>query len=183
LVKTIGEFGGRARGFSGREVLRAEKLPPVEDGKGGLEDIGFVGRVTGVEAAELEKVLQEERVPVVSPVARGADGHTYNINADEAAAAIAGALRAEKLIFLSDVPGIMRDREDPESLLPTVRADQVGDLIRQKVLEGGMIPKVQGAVAALRQGVGKTHMVDGRLAHALLLEIFTNEGVGTEIVA
>jgi acetylglutamate kinase len=183
LVKAIDEFGGRARGFSGREVLRAEKLPPVEDGKGGKEDIGFVGRVTGVEAADLKKVLHEERVPVVSPVARGADGHTYNINADEAAAAIAGALRAEKLIFLSDVPGIMRDREDPESLLPTVRADQVDDLIRQKVLEGGMIPKVQGAVAALRQGVGKTHMVDGRLAHALLLEIFTNEGVGTEIVA
>ncbi len=183
LVKTIDEFGGRARGFSGREVLRAEKLPPVEDGKGGAEDIGFVGRVTGVKAADLKKVLHEERVPVVSPVARGADGHTYNVNADEAAAAIAGALRAEKLIFLSDVPGIMRDREDPESLLPTVRADQVDDLIRQKVLEGGMIPKVQGAVAALRQGVGKTHMVDGRLAHALLLEIFTNEGVGTEIVA
>ena len=182
LVRTIGDFGGRARGFSGRDVLRAEKLPPVDSGKGGTEDIGFVGRVTGVETAELEKVLHEERVPVVSPVAQGPDGHTLNVNADEAAAAIAGALRADKLIFLSDVPGIMRDREDPQSLLPTVRADQVDGLIRQKVLEGGMIPKVQGAVAALRKGVGKTHMIDGRLAHALLLEIFTNEGVGTEIV-
>lgn len=183
LVKTIGDFGGRARGFSGRDVLRAEKLPPVEDGRGGAEDIGFVGRVTGVDTAELESVLLEERVPVVSPVARGADGQTYNINADEAAAAIAGALRAAKLVFLSDVPGIMRDREDPASLLPTVRADQVEGLIRQKVLEGGMIPKVLGAVDALRRGVGKTHMVDGRLPHALLLEIFTHEGVGTEIVA
>jgi acetylglutamate kinase len=115
-------------------------------------------------------------------VARGGDGHTYNINADEAAAAIAGELRAAKLVFLSDVPGIMRDRENPESLVPTVRADQVDTLIRQKVLEGGMIPKVQGAVAALRKGVGKTHMIDGRLPHALLLEIFTNEGVGTEIL-
>jgi acetylglutamate kinase len=182
LVQTIGEFGGRAQGFSGRDVLRAEKLPPVDDGLGGKEDLGFVGRVTGVETAGLEKVLHEERVPVVSPVARGADGHTYNINADEAAAAIAGALRAAKLIFLSDVPGIMRDRKDPASLVPTVHADQVDELIRQKVLEGGMIPKVQGAVAALRQGVGKTHMIDGRLPHALLLEIFTNEGVGTEIV-
>jgi acetylglutamate kinase len=183
LVRTIGEFGGHARGFSGRDVLRAEKLPPVDDGKGGKEDIGFVGRVTGVDTGELEKVLREEKVPVVSPVARGADGRTYNINADEAAAAIAGALRADKLVFLSDVPGIMRDREDPASLLPTVRADQVGALIRQKVLEGGMIPKVQGAVDALRAGVGKTHMIDGRLPHALLLEIFTHEGVGTEIVA
>ncbi len=183
LVKTIGEFGGRARGFSGRDVLRAEKLPPVDDGKGGSEDIGFVGRVTEVQTGELDRVIHEERVPVVSPVACGADGATYNINADEAAAAIAGALRAAKLIFLSDVPGIMRDREDPGSLVPTVRAGQVDTLIRQKVLEGGMIPKVQGAVAALRQGVGKTHMIDGRLPHALLLEIFTNEGVGTEIVA
>jgi len=183
LVRTIGEFGGQARGFSGRDVLRAEKLPPVDDGKGGLEDIGFVGRVTSVETAELELVIQGERVPVVSPVARGADGQTYNINADEAAAAIAGALKASKLVFLSDVPGIMRDREDPDSLVATVRADQVDALIRQKVLEGGMIPKVQGAVAALRRGVGKTHMIDGRLPHALLLEIFTNEGVGTEIVA
>lgn len=183
LVKTIGEFGGQAQGFSGRNVLRAEKLPPVDNGKGGTEDIGFVGRVMGVETTELERVIHEERVPVVSPVARGADGQTYNINADEAAAAIAGALKASKLVFLSDVPGIMRDREDPESLVPTVRAEQVDALIRQKVLEGGMIPKVQGAVAALRRGVGKTHMIDGRLPHALLLEIFTNEGVGTEIVA
>ena len=183
LVQTIGEFGGKARGFSGRSVLTAEKLLPVDDGKGGKEDIGFVGRVTAVATAELEDVLREERVPVVSPVAQGTDGHTLNVNADEAAAAIAGALRAAKLIFLSDVPGIMRNREDPESLIPTVRADQVDTLIRQKVIEGGMIPKLEGAVAALRQGVGKTHMIDGRLPHALLLEIFTNEGVGTEIVA
>ncbi len=183
LVKTIGEFGGRALGFSGRDVLRAEKLPPVDDGKGGTEDIGYVGRVTAVETGAMEKVLLEERVPVVSPVAKAADGHTLNVNADEAAAAIAGALRSAKLIFLSDVPGLMRDREDPESLIPSVQTAQVETLIRQKVIEGGMIPKVQGAVAALRQGVQKTHMIDGRLPHALLLEIFTNEGVGTEIVA
>jgi acetylglutamate kinase len=164
-------------------VLRAEKLPPVDDGKGGTEDIGYVGRVTAVETGAMEKVLLEERVPVVSPVAKAADGHTLNVNADEAAAAIAGALRSAKLIFLSDVPGLMRDREDPESLIPSVQTAQVETLIRQKVIEGGMIPKVQGAVAALRQGVQKTHMIDGRLPHALLLEIFTNEGVGTEIVA
>ena len=183
LVKAVGGFGAHAQGFTGRDVLTAQKLPPVENDKGAKEDLGFVGRVTGVAAAALEKSLREERLPVVSPVAKGADGKTYNINADEAAAAIAGALRAAKLIFLSDVPGIMRDREDPGSLVATVRADQVNALIRQKVLEGGMIPKVQGAVAALRNGVGMTHMIDGRLPHALLLEIFTNEGVGTEIIA
>jgi acetylglutamate kinase len=182
LVKAIGEFGGQARGFSGRDVLHAERLLPLENDQGGAEDLGFVGRVQRVETAELKKTLEEERVPVISPVARGTDGHTLNTNADEAAAAIAGALGAAKLIFLSDVPGIMRDQEDYTSLIPTVRADQVDDLIRQKVLEGGMIPKVQGAVEALRQGVQKTHMIDGRLAHALLLEIFTNDGVGTEIV-
>ena len=183
LVKTFGEFGGHAQGFTGRNVLRAEKLRPVDDGKGGTEDLGFVGRVTGVDTTELEKVICAEQVPIVSPLAQDAEGQTYNINADEAAAAIAGALRAAKLIFLSDVPGIMRDREDPGSLVATVRADQVDALIRQKVLEGGMIPKVQGAVEALRVGVGKTHMIDGRLPHALLLEIFTNEGIGTEILA
>lgn len=183
LVGRINTFGGRASGFSGRDVLRAEKLPPVDDGKGATEDIGYVGRVTGVETEGLLATLHEERVPVVSPVAAGPDGHTLNVNADEAAAAIAGALRAAKLIFLSDVPGIMRDREDPGSLIATVHAGQVEALIRQKVLDGGMIPKVQGAVEALRRGVQKTHMIDGRLPHALLLEIFTNEGVGTEIVA
>lgn len=183
LVAKIGEFGGYATGFSGRSVLTAEKLPPIDDGKGGTEDIGFVGRVTGVQTAGLESVLHEERVPVVSPVASGPDGQTLNVNADEAAAAIAGALRASKLIFLSDVPGIMRDRQDPESLIPTVRSSQVETLVRQKIIEGGMIPKLQGAVEALRRGVQKTHMIDGRLAHALLLEIFTDEGVGTEIVA
>lgn len=183
LVAKIGEFGGYASGFSGRSVLTAEKLPPVEDGRGGREDIGFVGRVTGVQTAGLESVLHEERVPVVSPVASGPDGGTLNVNADEAAAAIAGALKASKLIFLSDVPGIMRDRQDPESLIPTVRSGQVDTLIRQKIIEGGMIPKLRGAVDALRRGVEKTHMIDGRLAHALLLEIFTDEGVGTEILA
>ncbi len=183
LVAKIGEFGGCAAGFSGRSVLTAEKLPPVEDGRGGREDIGFVGRVTGVQTAGLESVLHEERVPVVSPVASGPDGGTLNVNADEAAAAIAGALKASKLIFLSDVPGIMRDRQDPESLIPTVRSGQVDTLIRQKIIEGGMIPKLRGAVDALRRGVEKTHMIDGRLAHALLLEIFTDEGVGTEILA
>jgi len=155
----------------------------VDNGKGGVADLGFVGRVVGVDTAELVEVLRSERLPVVSPVASSLDGGALNVNADEAAAAIAGALRASKLIFLSDVPGLMRDREDPASLIPTVHSEQVDMLIRQKVIEGGMIPKLQGAVAALQQGVSKTHMIDGRLPHALLLEIFTDEGVGTEIVA
>lgn len=183
LVRMLNGFGGSARGFSGRSVLMAERLPPVEDGNGGHEDLGFVGRVTKVETAGLEEAIAGEHVPVVSPVAADAGGQSLNVNADEAAAAIAGGLQASKLIFLSDVPGIMRDRADADTLIPSVRADDIEILIQQKVIEGGMIPKIRGAVRALKRGVLKTHMIDGRLPHALLLEIFTNEGVGTEIVA
>lgn len=183
LVATLNGFGGNARGVSGRNVLIAEKLPPFENESGEQEDLGFVGRVTGVKPVELEKMLAEEFVPVVSPVAADSGGQSLNVNADEAAAAIAGELQAAKLIFLSDVPGIMRDRTDPGTLIPSVRADDIEPLIRQKVIEGGMIPKIRGAIKTLKRGALKTHMIDGRLPHALLLEIFTNEGVGTEIVA
>lgn len=183
LVEMLKGFGGHACGFSGRTILEAEMLLPVEDGQGGREDIGFVGRVVGANIVGLKKALAEEQVPVVSPVATDAKGQTLNVNADEAAAAIAGALQATKLIFLSDVPGLMRDRTDVRTLIPTVHAHDIETLIHQKVIEGGMIPKVQGAVKALQRGVQKTHMIDGRLPHALLLEIFTNEGVGTEILA
>lgn len=183
LVESLRSFGGNACGFSGRTILVAEKLSPVGDGQGGREDIGFVGRVVDANVGDLEKVILEEQVPVVSPVAADAQGQTLNVNADEAAAAIAGSLKAAKLIFLSDVPGLMRDRMDVSTLIPTVHTDAIEMLIHQRIIEGGMIPKVQGAVRALKRGVQKTHMIDGRLPHALLLEIFTNEGTGTEILA
>ena len=189
VAEAITRAGAMAVGISGKDggLVRARKVTRQvkDEATGELKeiDLGFVGEPESINPKILKLLIGADIVPVVAPVGASPDGQTYNIHADEAAAAIAGALRAAKLIFLSDVPGIMRDREDPGSLVATVRADQVDALIRQKVLEGGMIPKVQGAVAALRNGVGKTHMIDGRLPHALLLEIFTNEGVGTEIIA
>ncbi len=183
IVASILGFGGRASGVSGRQVFQAERLGPQPGPHGAMEDVGFVGRVTGVNLTAVEKAVHDEVVPVVSPLAADAAGQSLNVNADEAAAAVAGALKAGKMIYLSDVPGIMRDRSDPESLIPTVRAGQVAVLMQQKVIEGGMIPKVQSAVRALEQGVAKVHFIDGRIPHALLLEIFTNDGVGTEIVA
>jgi acetylglutamate kinase len=119
---------------------------------------------------------------VITPLGRGPDGKVYNINADVAAAALAGALKARKLAFLSDVPGLLRDPEDATSLMSTLHVREVEDLIRRGVISGGMLPKIQSAIEALRAGVRKVHMIDGRMLHSLLLEIFTDKGVGTEIL-
>jgi acetylglutamate kinase len=121
-------------------------------------------------------------VPVITPLGTDMDGQVYNINADMAACEIAAQLRARKLVFLSDVPGVLRDPKDESSLISTIRADQVDALIAEKVISGGMIPKIRSAVAALHAGTGKVHMIDGRLQHSLLLEIFTHRGIGTQIV-
>ena len=150
--------------------------------KHGLVDVGFVGEAIGVELDAVEAVIHEEVVPVISPLAHDESGHTLNVNADLAAGAIASGLKASKLIYLSDVLGIMRNVEERDSLIPTVNRDTVGRLLREKVIEGGMIPKVNSAVDAIESGVGKVHFIDGRIAHSLLLEIYTNSGVGTEIV-
>jgi acetylglutamate kinase len=126
--------------------------------------------------------IAAERVPVISPIGADATGQVLNINADVAAAALATELGAEKLIFVSDVPGIMRDPERKESLIPSVTVEQARALMKEKIIAGGMIPKVESAVRALEAGVGKVHLIGGAVHHCLLLEIFTNAGVGTEIV-
>ena len=133
-------------------------------------------------AKEIKAAIRREIVPVISPIGAAEDGTVLNINADVAAAALAAELKATKLIFVSDVPGIMRDQEDKSSLIPSVTASQVESLIKQKVIAGGMIPKVQSASAALGKGVGKIHLIGGQIQHCLLLEIFTNAGIGTEIL-
>jgi acetylglutamate kinase len=145
-------------------------------------DLGNVGRVVNVDSEQLRWVLARGEVPVITPLGSGMDGRVYNINADMAACEIAAQLKADKLVFLSDVPGVLRDPADAESLLSTIRSDQVEALITQKVIQGGMIPKVRSAVDALHAGTGKVHMIDGRLQHSLLLEIFTHRGIGTQIV-
>ena len=182
IVRTITEFGGRAAGFSGKAVFQARRLPAQTDESGESVDIGFVGEAANMNAKEIKSAIRKEIVPVISPIGAAEDGTVLNINADVAAAALAAELKATKLIFVSDVPGIMRDQEDKSSLIPSVTAGQVESLIKQKVIAGGMIPKVQSASAALAKGVGKIHLIGGQIQHCLLLEIFTNAGIGTEIL-
>lgn len=183
IVRTIQDFGGRATGLSGKSVFVARRLPPQATEEGAAIDIGFVGEAAGMKTDKIRLALKKEIVPVISPIGATEEGVVLNINADVAAAALAAELQATKLIFVSDVPGIMRDPDDKSSLIPSLTAEQTESLIKQKVIAGGMIPKVQSAAAALRKGVQKTHLIGGSIQHGLLLEIFTNAGIGSEIVA
>ena len=146
-----------------------------------MADLGFVGEVESVTLDPVRAALGQGTVPVVSPVGVDEAGTALNINADVAAGAVAAELRAAKLIYISDVRGIMRDPSQADSLIPSVNREAAAKLIKDGIIEGGMIPKVESASEALGKGVGKVHLIDGRLAHALLLEIFTDAGVGTEI--
>jgi len=182
LVRMMAEMHGKACTVSGKNVLRAERVSTQDAETGEELDLGFVGQVVNVDTEQLRWVLARGEVPVITPLGSDMDGRVYNINADMAACQIAAQLRARKLVFLSDVPGVLRDAKDESSLISTIRADQVDALIEEKVIQGGMIPKIRSAVAALQAGTGKVHMVDGRLQHSLLLEIFTHRGIGTQIV-
>jgi len=179
LVSTIQQLGGQAVGLSGKDgaMLQATRVKS-KTGK----DIGYVGKVSKVNTSILDILDKEKFIPVIAPLGLGTDGKTYNVNADEAAGAIAGALKAEKLVFLTDVPGICRKKNDPKSLLSSVKVKDIAKLIKSGVISGGMIPKVEACLHAVKSGVHKTHIIDGTLPHALLLEIFTPQGVGTEIV-
>jgi acetylglutamate kinase len=181
IVETMQLFGGKAEGFSGRDVFKARRLPLQFDGKN-MVDVGFVGEVTSLELSGVTEAIDREVVPVISPIAQTEDGLILNVNADAAAGAMAGALKAAKMVYVSDILGVMRDVKDPNSLIPTVNRENVARLIEDNIIEGGMIPKVQSAVEAINDGVGKVHLIDGRIPHALLLEIFTTGGIGTEIV-
>jgi acetylglutamate kinase len=183
LVKRIGEFSGNAVGLSGRKIFIARKLPPQSDAHNVSVDLGFTGEVVGLNIESVRKVLEAEKVPVISPISQDPDGTPYNVNADVAAGAIAGELKSTKLIYLSDVPGIMRVPGERESLIPSVNRGEIETLIEDGIIEGGMVPKVESALRAIEKGVGKVHLIDGRMPHSLLIEIFTNAGIGTEIVA
>ncbi|XHR27454.1 MAG: acetylglutamate kinase [Chthoniobacteraceae bacterium] len=183
IVETINEFGGKAIGIPGKNVFDVTKLPLQEDEEGKPVDLGFVGEVTGVDLPAIQRAVENEVVPVISPIGRDAEGAIYNINADTAAGAAASALGAAKMIYLSDVPGIMRDPKEADSLISTLSIKDVCSLIDEGIIAGGMIPKVVSAMNAIEKGVKKVHFIDGRIQHSLLLEVFTNTGVGTEIVA
>jgi len=183
LASKINDLGGKAQTLSGKNVLKAQKGMLHQDAAGAKVDLGFVGEITQVDIAPIQKLVDEEIVPIISPLGVGPDGQGYNINADIAAAKIAQALKAHKIIYLSDVNGVRRDPKDENSLISTLTPAQIQSLKQQGVIEGGMIPKVDSALEALASGVAKVHFLDGKLPHALLLELFTDAGIGTEIAA
>ncbi len=183
LAGKVTELGGKAEILSGKEVLVATKAAPHIDATGAQVDLGFVGDIIAVNAERVQKLIDSEIVPVISPVGRSADGQLYNINADIAAAKIAQALKAHKIIYLSDVNGVRRDPKDEASLISTLNPAQIESLKEQGVIAGGMIPKINSALEALAGGVAKVHFLDGKQAHSLLLELFTDAGIGTEIAA
>lgn len=176
IVQEIKELKGAVTGLKGEEnIVYVEK-------KKASKDLGYVGTITNIEKETLEEHLHKEYITVVSPMGISLEKQPHNINADEVASAIAGSLRAEKFVLLTNVQGVMRNIEDPGSLLSTLTADEVTSLIEQKIIQGGMIPKVNACVAALAGGVRKAHIIDARIQHGLLLEIFTDRGIGTQIV-
>ena len=171
---------GKPSGLPGDSVLLCEKLTVDDDGN--KVDLGFVGDVTEVRVKVIKKELSEGLIPIISPVAEDKDGKPYNINADVAAGRVAAALNARRLVYMSDVPGLLADPSDPSSLISTLKVSQVDGLKKTGVIDKGMRPKVASAVRALEEGVQRVHFIDGRLPHSLLLEIFTDKGIGTEIV-
>jgi acetylglutamate kinase len=181
ICESLKARGANPLGMPGNHVNLCEKLLGSDD-KGQPVDIGFVGDIKFVKTKLIKKALADGHLPVVSPIALDADDQAYNTNADVAAAAVANSLRARRLIFMSDVPGLLADAKDPSSLITTLKVSEVDELKRKGVIAGGMIPKVDSAVKALKEGVRRVHFIDGRVPHALLLEVFTDKGIGTEIV-
>ena len=173
LVRRLQAFKTNARPLHGNWMFTAEKIT--------TPDRGFVGEPVAVDTRAALEMLDAGIVPVVTPLGTGRDGHLYNVNADSAAAALAKALKVEKFVVVSDVPGLLRDPSDPTTLMTTLRLSDVARLKDEGVIAGGMLPKIEGCEDAIRAGVHKVQLVDGRMPHSLLLEIFTREGVGTEI--
>jgi len=178
LVSKVQSLGIKAAGISGQDG----GLLTVRKKDIGGEDIGFVGDITGVDVKILKDLLERDFLPIVFPIGLDEEGVSYNINADEAASAIATALKAEKLAYLSDVEGVRRDPEDPDSVISEIYTDEALELIDEGIISGGMLPKIQNCIEAINKGVSRVHIMDGRIPHGLLLEIFTNKGIGTAII-
>ena len=178
IVSQLNCMGAKAIGLCGKDanLICVEKMP-AKDGV----DLGYVGKITSINTKLLEILARDEFIPVIAPVGVGADGESYNINADTAAAEIAVALKAEKLMFLTDVDGIRRVPNDPESLIPAVSIEGINQLIDDGIITGGMIPKVRGCIKSVERGVRRTHIVDGTVPHPIILEMFTDSGIGTMV--
>jgi acetylglutamate kinase len=187
IVSLLNRFGGKAVGLSGKDaqLLQAVKKPmKVQNTQGELEDVdlGFVGEIDHVNPGIVRTLLEQGYIPVISPLAGGEDGENYNVNADTAAGKVAEALKADKFLLLTDVPGVLKDISNKESLISVIQQKEVGPLIETGIISGGMIPKVECAQDALQAGVGSVHILDGRIPHAILLELFTDGGIGTMFV-
>lgn len=182
LVSIIQQFNGKARGIHGEDILDVEKMTGIDPVTGETLDWGYVGKVCNVDIEPIKAYLRSDIVPVVTPLGKGPAGHLYNVNADDAATAIACAMNARKLVFLTDVPGLLRDPEDRSTLISSLRLEEVNMLIEQGVISGGMLPKIRGMIGAVEAGIRKAHIIDASMPHSLLLELFTTDGVGTEIV-
>lgn len=186
IVNLLNHRGVRAVGLSGKDaglIQARKKLATVYEGTTSRKvDIGYVGEVEQVNTSILEDLLDQDYVPVIAPIGVGQDGESYNINADYVAAEIAGALQAEKLLLLTDIEGIYRDFHDKDTFISTLHLPEARAYIRDGVIAGGMIPKVEACLTALDKGAGKTHIIDGRLDHSIILEIFTSKGIGTQVV-
>ncbi|GKH33135.1 acetylglutamate kinase [Muricomes sp. OA1] len=178
LVQLVEELGVRAIGISGKDggLLKVDKK--LSNG----EDIGFVGEVKRVNAEILYDLLEKDFLPIICPVGMDDEYNTYNINADDAACAIARAMKAEKLAFLTDIEGVYKDPDDPKTLISELRVDEAQQLMNDGYIGGGMLPKLQNCIDAIENGVSRVHILDGRIPHCLLLEIFTNKGIGTAIL-
>lgn len=177
LVSLVERCGGKAVGLCGIDGAMI-KAKPMED----EFDYGFVGDITEIDPRPIEKVLEEGYIPVIATVGIDEEGQVYNINADTAAAEIAAALGAENIITLSDIPGLLKDVNDPESLIPEIHVDEVPSLIESGIISGGMIPKMKSCEKAVRSGVKKAVMIDGRIPHSILIEMFSDEGIGTLMI-
>ncbi len=178
LVTNVQMLGVRAAGISGKDggLFTVNKKMP------GGKDIGFVGDIKKVDTKIIEDLIADDFLPIVFPVGMDEEGNTYNINADEAASAIAEALNAEKLVYLSDVEGVRMNADDPDSVISELYISEAKKLIEDGVIKGGMLPKINNCISAIENGVSRIHIMDGRIPHSLLLEIFTNKGIGTAIL-
>jgi len=183
VVRLLRKHKAHACPLHGDWIFTVEKKTGKDPETGAAIDWGYVGSPAEVDTRPVTEMLDAGIVPVVTPLGTGADGKLYNVNADTAAAALAKAMRVRKLAFISDVPGLLMDVNDPASLLATLRIGSVRKLKESGIVGGGMLPKLDSCVEAIQAGVGKVHLVDGRMPHSLLLEIFTKKGVGTEIIA
>lgn len=177
IVKTLNGMGARAFGLSGKEnnLIRVKKMKSEPD-------LGYVGEVTSVDTTVVKRLIEDNIIPVIYPIGLGRDGSLYNVNADDVASEIAVALKAEKFVLLTNVRGIMRDRGVPTTLYHTLKMSDVARLIKRRTIDFGMIPKAEACVNAIKGGVKKSHILDAGMPHAILLEMFTDKGIGTEIV-